>query len=219
MEDGVVLIFPSHKSTNVHALFSHNVQLNSSEVPKGHCVGTLLKRIAVEYRTVDENGLDSDDDKSYELPIKKAVFIDSTWNQSRSIYKDDRISSLRCVVLQNRLSQFWRHQKGSPRWYLATIEAIHQFLIEFHINAWGLDENYMGFDNLGLNMSAICDKLTTGTHTMHTDDDVSRDLSQVVNTPYNGQYDNLLFFFTYMYKLIHSYYDHNKLKAYKRPIN
>lgn len=210
-EDGVVLIFPSHKSTNVHALFSHNVQLNSCELPKGHNMGTLLKRIAVECRTVDENSLDNDN-ISYELPIKKAVFIDSTWNQSRSIYKDDKISSLRCVVLQNRLSQFWRHQKGSPRWYLATIEAMHQFLIELHINAWGLDENYTGFENLGLNMSAICDK-HAGNTMMHTDG------VSLVNPPYNGQYDNLLFFFTHMYKLIHSYYDHNKLKAYKRPIN
>lgn len=56
------------------------------------------------------------------LPIKKAVFIDSTWNQSKSIFKDPRINGLRTVVLQNRLSQFWRHQRGSPRWFLATVE-------------------------------------------------------------------------------------------------
>lgn len=56
------------------------------------------------------------------LPIKRAVFIDSTWNQCRGIYKDDRIKRLRPIVLQNRLSQFWRHQKQSPRWFLATIE-------------------------------------------------------------------------------------------------
>lgn len=216
-EDGVVLIFPSHKSTSVHALFSQNVQpiqLNNVQLPKGHNVGTLLKRLPVECRTADENGVE-DDYTPYELPVKKAVFIDSTWNQSRSIYKDDKISSLRCVVLQNRLSQFWRHQKGSPRWYLATIEAIHQFLIELHINAWGLDETYMGFDNLGLNMSAICDRQKV--NAMHKDG-LFRDLS-TVNTPYSGQYDNLLFFFTHMYKLIHTYYDHNKLKAYKRPVN
>lgn len=209
-EEGVVLIFPSNKSTNVNALFnrSDNVQPFNADVPKGHCVGTLLKRLAVECRTLDGNG-SADNNVSYELPIKKAVFIDSTWNQSRSIYKDEKINSLRCVVLQNRLSQFWRHQKDSPRWYLATIEAIHQFLIELHINAWGIDENYTGFENLGLNMSSFCDKYKGSP----TDGDGSLDVS----TPYHGQYDNLLFFFTYMYKLIHSYYDHNKLKAYKRP--
>lgn len=209
-EDGVVLIFPSHKSLSVQGLFSRNVEVSNVQVPKGHCIGTLLKHLPIECLSVTADDNDKENgDVLYELPIKKAVFIDSTWNQSRSIYKDERISSLKSIVLQNRLSQFWRHQKGSPRWYLATIEAIHQFLIEFHINAWGLDETYMGFEYLGLNVSAICDKLK-GNKTIHTDGSVQ---------PYNGQYDNLLFFFTHMYKLIHSYYDHNKLKAYKRPVN
>lgn len=58
------------------------------------------------------------------LPIKRAVFIDSTWHQCKGIFNDNRINCLRTVVLQNRLSQFWRHQRGSPRWYLATIEGI-----------------------------------------------------------------------------------------------
>lgn len=39
-----------------------------------------------------------------------------------------------------------------------------------------------------------------------------------LTVPYNGQYDNLFFFFTYMYHLIHEYYDHNILMAYRRPI-
>ncbi|KAJ6637705.1 tRNA-uridine aminocarboxypropyltransferase 1 [Pseudolycoriella hygida] len=204
MEDGVVLIFPSHKSTNVYSLFSQNVQLKKRPLPKGHNMGTLLKNLAIECQASEGNETEAETDG---LPIKKAVFIDSTWNQSRSIYKDERISSMRSVVLQNRLSQFWRHQKDSPRWYLATIEAIHQFLIELHINAWGMYETYEGFDNLGLNMNAICDKYKG----------LCR--NNLGAAPYNGQYDNLLFFFTHMYKLIHTYYDHNKLKAYKRPIN
>lgn len=56
------------------------------------------------------------------LPIKRAVFIDSTWDQSKGIFKDARINKLRPVVLQHRLTQFWRHQRNSPRWFLATIE-------------------------------------------------------------------------------------------------
>lgn len=220
-EDNVVLIFPSHKSTTVHALFSNHVQLtNNFPLPKGHNQGTLLTRIAQECRIDGEREAVDDDNGEanggpYALPIKKAVFIDSTWNQSRSIYKDVRISSLRSVVLQNRLSQFWRHQKNSPRWYLATIEAIHQFLIELHLTAWGIDETYEGFDNLGLNVSAICDTNRGGSK-VYKD---GSGLSTAISVPYNGQYDNLLFFFTHMYKLIHSYYDHNKLKAYKRPMN
>lgn len=33
---------------------------------------------------------------------------------------------------------------------------------------------------------------------------------------YRGQYDDLLYFFKYMYDYIHSIYDHDQLLAYKR---
>lgn len=33
---------------------------------------------------------------------------------------------------------------------------------------------------------------------------------------YDGQYDNLLFFFRFMYSKIHTLYDHDQLKSYKR---
>lgn len=164
-----------------------------------------------------------------ELPIKRAVFIDSTWQQCKSIYKDERISKLRTVVLQHRLSQFWRHQKGSPRWFLSTVEgmpvrlwgirqifiacpisaAIHQFLLELHINAWGLNRSYLALKPLEVDTDFIrksqiksCDPAESGP----TD-------------PYNGQYDNLLFFFTYMYHLIHRHYDKNTAIAFRRPIH
>lgn len=138
-----------------------------------------------------------------ELPIKKAVFIDSTWTQSKGIFKDSRINKLPSVVLQNRISQFWRHQKGSPRWYLATIEAIHQFLLEIHINAWGVHPEYRGLSKCfnESNLSCFVDSpLSDGE----------------IGNSYNGQYDDLLFFFKHMYYLIHSYYDHDNLYAYKR---
>lgn len=82
------------------------------------------------------------------------------------------------MKLQIRLSQFWRHQKGSPRWFLATIEAIHQLLVEYTENEKDCTDN-----------------------------------KPSVN------YDNLLFFFRFMYEQIHQYYEHNDLKAYRRPIN
>lgn len=115
------------------------------------------------------------------------------------------------MVLQNRLSQFWRHQRGSPRWYLATIEAIHQFLLEVHINAWGLNANYRGLDNLEITESfhRLADPLKV---VPAAEEKTGRE------SPYNGQYDDLLFFFANMYDLIHKYYDHNDLIAYRRPI-
>lgn len=225
LQQGVVLIFPSHTSTDVNYLFTGIQNLDRSDnfgVPKGQKIGTLLKYKLKEL-SVNEGTTSTElptDQTSHQriqlydytnLPVKKAVLIDSTWNQCRSIYKDTRISSMKCIMLQNRLSQFWRHQKGSPRWYLSTVEAIHQFLLEVHFHAWGLDPLYRGLDKLEIDSSLIESSLIDpGTVPEHVTDNGLR--------PYNGQYDNLLFFFTHMYGLIHTYYDHNKLKAYKRPI-
>lgn len=39
-----------------------------------------------------------------------------------------------------------------------------------------------------------------------------------INQKYHGEYDNLLYFFKYMYDKIHSIYDHDQLQAYKRPL-
>jgi len=85
-------------------------------------------------------------------------------------------TGLPCIKLKIRLSQFWRHQKGSPRWFLATIEAIHQLLVEF------------------------------------TETDIE------ANEPPEN-YDNMLFFFRFMYEKIHQLYEHDKLKSYRRPMN
>ncbi|KAH8404626.1 hypothetical protein KR215_005082 [Drosophila sulfurigaster] len=215
-EDGVVLIFPSATSLTVPQLFERNVHLKIDDnygLPKGHHMGTMLRRRMDEI-VVDDDSCSSASFKCYtynNLPIRRAVFIDSTWNQSRSIYADARLRRLRTVVLQNRLSQFWRHQRGSPRWYLATIEAIHQFLLEVHVNAWGLNGSYRGLEQLEITegFHQLASPLTT----LEVDDKcVERE------SPYNGHYDNLLFFFANMYDLIHKYYDHNDLISYRRPI-
>ncbi|CAH4033644.1 unnamed protein product [Pieris brassicae] len=99
---------------------------------------------------------------------------------------------------QNRVSHFWRHQKGSPRWYLSTIEALHQFLLELHICAWGCDKNYVSE--------------LTQEYSVHKDENHSQ------CKPYNGQYDELLYFFKFMYEKLHRLYDHENLLAYKRPM-
>jgi len=115
-------------------------------------------------------------------------------------------AELRCVILKSRISQFWRHQKKSPRWYLATIEAIHQFLIELHTCALGTIEEYAN----------LSDSILNGEQNSVTNDEEME--CEETNQRYNGQYDNLLYFFKYMYDKIHSMYDHNKLQAYKRPL-
>lgn len=133
MNGSQVLIFPTHNSIHVDGIFDGHVRLENVEdlkLPKGINRSTLLKyrlhEIANEEE--EEEAVDRPNSKYTleTLPIKRAVFIDSTWNQCKSIFNDSKLNQLRTVVLQNRLSQFWRHQKGSPRWYLATIEGKKQ---------------------------------------------------------------------------------------------
>lgn len=96
--------------------------------------------------------------------------------------------------------------------------AIHQFLLEVHINAWGLDRSYRGLEPLEIEMNFIReDMIVDGMANDQNNTEHSNETSNLL-APYNGQYDNLFFFFSHMYHLIHSYYDHNVLLAYRRPI-
>lgn len=85
-----------------------------------------------------------------------------------------------------------------------------------HVNAWGLSPSYKGLDALEVDLEFAKNRVTNDIDGRPID--CSDDNSCYLTQPYNGQYDNLLFFFTHMYKLIHKYYDHNDLKAYRRPI-
>lgn len=204
-KEKVVLIFPSQKAISItqliHSINSSNQnklteyqEAPVDELPSGYNKTTLVKIISKSPYECEIKNFNRS------LPIEKAIFIDSTWNQSKSIYKDERLKNIPTVVIQNRISQFWRHQKGSPRWYLSTIEAIHQFFIEIHLHCWGLNPNYKGIAN------CFTEKTIEQFHLLYNDSEES----------YNGQYDNLLFFFRHMYELIHTYYQHDELYAYKR---
>lgn len=71
--------------------------------------------------------------------------------------------------------------------------------------AFGLDPKYRGLDKLEVTLENPPYK------------EPNEEDPEAVQ-PYNGQYDNLLFFFQHMYQLIHSFYDASELKAYKRPV-
>lgn len=117
-------------------------------------------------------------------------------------------AGIRCVVLRSRISQFWRNQKNSPRWYLATIEAIHQFLVELHTCAFGIVENYVDLEDSTVNEE----------QNFVIPNEESSDTYLTIDLRYNGQYDNLLYLFKYMYTKIHCLYDHGRLLAYRRPL-
>lgn len=133
------MIFPTHNSIHVDGIFDKYVRLENVEdlqLPKGINRSTLLKHRLNEVIAHNDQR-ESTQDRCHiafnrnNLPIKRAVFIDSTWNQCKGIFSDSRLKKLKTVVLQNRLSQFWRHQKGSPRWFLATIEGKLLFICVF----------------------------------------------------------------------------------------
>ncbi|XP_063833852.1 tRNA-uridine aminocarboxypropyltransferase 1 [Ostrinia nubilalis] len=199
-DGSTVLLYPGIEAKTVRELFTgkksdvtYSEQL-LAELPHGFNVGTLMTKI------VEEDKVCSEIYHATKLPITRVVLIDSTWNQSRGIFADARLQKLPKVVLQNRASQFWRHQKGSPRWYLSTIEALHQLMLELHLCAWGRDHNYKNYLTLNYPIHNIN----------------SCDHQQCI--PYKGQYDNLLYFFKYMYEKLHSLYKHEDLLAYKRPM-
>ena len=115
------------------------------------------------------------------------------------------VLGLPCVVLKSRISQFWRHQKGSPRWYLATIEAIHQFFVELQIIMKTLNSKC----SLSSDIIKPSDNYDCETNNSNKPEN---------KTSYDGVYDNLLFFFRFMYDKIHTLYDHDSLRSYKRPL-
>lgn len=198
-----VLLYPSAEATTVNELFEKCTSKSTyteqllAELPPGYNVGTLMTR------KVKANNYTPECYKIYhslQLPITKVVMIDSTWNQSRGIFCNKILQQLPKIVLQHRASQFWRHQRGSPRWYLSTIEALHQLLLELHMNAWGCDPSY--------------NNELTESYPVHHDQDEHYQCN-----PYKGQYDNLLFFFKHMYEKIHTLYKHDDILAYKRPFS
>lgn len=141
-------------------IFDGQVRLESNDdikLPPGYNQAVLLKRRLNEIADNEPQPQDRIDCKYTldNLPIKKAVFIDSTWHQCKSIFKDPRINGIRTVVLQNRLSQFWRHQRGSPRWFLATIEGNVKFIHENVANEKrNKSQTYLNFLNSNSSISA-----------------------------------------------------------------
>ncbi|RNF20203.1 DTW domain-containing protein [Trypanosoma conorhini] len=65
--------------------------------------------------------------------VKNVLFIDSTWQQSKAIARDERVCRFKHVRIKSQTSLFWRFQNNDPT-YLATVEAIYYFLREFIAN-------------------------------------------------------------------------------------
>ncbi|XP_069767916.1 tRNA-uridine aminocarboxypropyltransferase 1 [Narcine bancroftii] len=174
----VVVVFPGPKSiplddlpkylSNVDEKKSAPTKFSKNVFSHNECIsneGPAFKRAKCDHKDQHylggENSVKEDDSgevAAHLTPLKRVIFIDSTWNQTNKIITDERLQELLHVELRTQKTHFWRNQKGKPDTYLATIEAIYYFLVDYHRLL--LKENY------------------------------------------NGEYDNLLFFYSFMYKLI-----------------
>ncbi|KAL4229028.1 DTW domain-containing protein 1 [Mactra antiquata] len=147
--------------------------INESLTNADDCVsGKNLDNCKPGIHTNDESTKVDNAFEQEQYKIDRVIFIDSTWNQSKTIYNDERLKGLQCVELKTQETKFWRSQRDIPNTYLSTIEAMYYFLTEFH--------------------------------------------EQFISSVYQGEYDNLLFFFKFMYGKIRTLYDGgDNLKAYK----
>ncbi|XP_031704478.1 tRNA-uridine aminocarboxypropyltransferase 1 isoform X1 [Anarrhichthys ocellatus] len=164
-KEKVVLVFPGPDAVSVQDMMQCLKDLTDSR-SHGASYEPRIKRLKTEEvqgptHTAEKPQSSPDEAKNLEsrmYPLQRVVFIDSTWNQTNKISTDERLQDLLRVELKTRKTCFWRSQKGKPDTYLATIEAIYYFLMDF---------------------SEHC-------------------LAQ----EYNGEYDNLLFFYTFLHSVV-----------------
>lgn len=63
--------------------------------------------------------------------MKNAIFLDSTWRQTKCMIQTPNLEVLPKIKLANYKTLFWRHQNKSKE-CLATIEAIYYFCVEYY---------------------------------------------------------------------------------------
>lgn len=101
--DNCVILYPSKEAVSIEELVKPKEKQEKEEKEK-------------------TSGFDS---------IKYLVFIDSTWQQSRSIASDERIQKMKKFKITKQKTFFWRYQQFGEE-FLATIEAIYFALKEVY---------------------------------------------------------------------------------------
>ena len=110
---------------------------------------------------------------------KRLVVVDSTWEQAAKMLRHKGIQSLRKVRIGAYRTLFWRYQTGKTDDHLATIEAIYFF---YRVRG-------------SLTVACVANHpapLTAPVQEYH----------MTLHGSYQGQYDNLLFYFILQYKLV-----------------
>ncbi|KAJ6222922.1 hypothetical protein RDWZM_001467 [Blomia tropicalis] len=119
----------------------------------------------------------------FDFPFERVVFVDSTWRQSKTIMNDLRFKRLPAVAIDAEQTRFWRCDQRRPITFLSTIEAIYYFCVQLH--------TYMS--NMAVKENSSIS---------------SNDFAELHKRfpPYDGQYDNILFFFKHTFNVIKNRY-------------
>ncbi|KAM3727674.1 tRNA-uridine aminocarboxypropyltransferase [Dirofilaria immitis] len=136
------------KSTALHCLLlapSSTTLYESSNAPDYNLPNYKEENtVLVVY---SENALSINDFIKKRGPIRRFVFLDSTWFQIGGLKLLSQLQHLPIVTLRSYKTKYWRPQRGLSDYHLATIEAIYYALREaFEISS---TTKYDGcFDNL-----------------------------------------------------------------------
>lgn len=123
------------------------------------------------------------------------VFVDSTWQQSKGIARDERVAKFKHVRIRSQTSLFWRFQNNDPT-YLATVEAIYYFLREYTTQ---VNRRKALVTNTGSSSGA-------GTASATVEGDEA--------TYYHGEVDDLLYYYINQYIAIQQRYTQGSLHTY-----
>lgn len=99
-------------------------------------------RVLLLYPTADSSNLCDLNPSSYDT----LTVIDGTWNQAKPMSKKFASLGFRHVKISSHETKFWRYQNLNLT-YLATIEAIYWFFVDYH-SAYSSGEYDGRFDNL-----------------------------------------------------------------------
>jgi hypothetical protein len=121
--------------------------------------------------------------------IKKVIFVDSQWHTAKRICNNDYVKGIPHIQITQYNTLFWRYQNCGPN-CLATIEGTNYFLCTFLDGYFSASIFFLVFQLA--NLLAIYYFF--------------KEYEMRMRGVYNGEYDNLLFYFAYHYQLIQNNY-------------
>ncbi|KAG0065969.1 DTW domain-containing protein 1, partial [Podila epicladia] len=161
----------------------------------------------------------------------KLVVIDGTWDQAKKMSKSSTLARMKRVTIAPHETLFWRHQRKASD-HLATIEAIYYFLREYHETylttpptslATSSDKSKDKGESSSFTSSAATTVTTTITTPSTNSTNSTTAISPHAETlgakyrygPYDGQFDDMLWFYKYFYELIqHTYRERSDGKTF-----